>query len=173
MPRGRPSKFNKIDLEAVRKLAIRGWTDDEMADFFGVARSTWSEWKEKQGEFRDALKDWKEEADARVVRSLYERATGYSHPEDKIFLYEGKPVTVETTKHYPPDTTAAIFWMKNRDRENWRDRHDHVHSMDDLTDADIDQRIRQAVAEGALEGLAGPEADEEAPEPSGDVSSIH
>ena len=44
---------------------------------------------------------------------------GYEHPEDKIFLHEGKPVIVPTVKHYPPDTTACIFWMKTR--LGWKD----------------------------------------------------
>jgi len=60
-----------------------------------------------------------------VVRSLFQRACGYSHPEDKIFQHEGNPVVVPTTKHYPPDATSAIFWLKNRDPANWRDKVEH------------------------------------------------
>lgn len=26
------------------------------------------------------------------------------------------------TKHYPPDTTACIFWLKNQKPKEWHDR---------------------------------------------------
>lgn len=119
---GRPSKFDSLDLKKVQALASRGWTDAEMATFFEVDESTWTRWKEKHPEFCTSLKDWKIEADSRVERSLYERATGYSHPEDKIFNYEGTALVVPTIKHYPPDTTAGIFWLKNRKPDQWRDK---------------------------------------------------
>lgn len=122
MPAGRPSKKDKIDYKQVEKLALAGWTDEQMAEFFEVDRRTWMRWKATDDKFCHALKEWKREADQRVERSLYERARGYSHPEDKIFQYEGQPVTVPTIKHYPPDTTAAIFWLKNRQPHDWRDR---------------------------------------------------
>ena len=126
MPAGRPSKYDKIDLRQVERLAVRGWKDDEMAEFFGVNPDTWHEWKKVHPEFSEALRDWKVEADSRVERSLYERATGYSHPEDKIFNDGGEPLIVPTIKHYPPDTTAMIFWLKNRQKDKWRDRQEHT-----------------------------------------------
>jgi hypothetical protein len=60
-------------------------------------------------------------ADANVGKSLYDRAMGYSHPEDKIFVHNGETIIVPTTKHYPPDTASAIFWLKNRQPAKWRD----------------------------------------------------
>lgn len=125
---GRPTKFKDIDLNQVKSLAVKGWTDNEMAAFFDIDRSTWYRWKNKHPEFCDALKGWKEFADQIVERSLFERAIGYSHPEDKIFNNNGVKLVVPTMKHYPPDTTAAIFWLKNRDRENWRDVQDRNHT---------------------------------------------
>lgn len=127
--RGRPSKFGAVDLDQVRMVASKGWTDDEMAAFFKVDRATWYRWKATHEDFCDALKAWKEQADARVERSLYERALGYSHPEDKIFNDGGDPLIVPTTKHYPPDTTAAIFWLKNRQPESWRDKNEVEHTV--------------------------------------------
>lgn len=121
---GRPSKYEKIDLKQVEMAARKGWTDEEMCEFFGVVRSTWYEWKLKHKEFSDSLKEWKEEANSRVERSLYERAMGYSVPEDKIFNQNGEPLIVPTTKNYPPDTAAAIFWLKNRNPEKWKDKQD-------------------------------------------------
>lgn len=120
--KGRPSKFDTLDLKQVEKVARRGWTDADMADFFGVTERTWNNWKVAHDTFFQSLKEWRAEADERVERSLYERATGYSHPEDKIFNDGGEPLVVPTRKHYPPDTTAAIFWLKNRQPEKWRDK---------------------------------------------------
>lgn len=122
MPAGRPSKYNDLDLTKVQKLANKGWSDVEMADFFGVDESTWTRWKQKHPDFRTSLKDWKTEADSRVERSLYERAMGYTHKEDKIFNNNGEPLVVPTEKHYPPDATSAIFWLKNRKPDEWRDK---------------------------------------------------
>lgn len=126
--RGRPSKKDGLDLKQVEKLARRGWTDLEMARFFEVDQATWYRWKAADEAFCEALKEWKAEADAQIERSLYERAKGYSHPEDKIFVDKGEPVIVPTTKHYPPDTTAMIFWLKNRQPERWRDKQELDHS---------------------------------------------
>jgi len=78
-------------------------------------------------EFCNALKAGKSSADDRVERSLYERANGYTHVEDKIFMHEGQPVIVPTKKHYPPDTTAGIFWLKNRRAEDWREKQEVEH----------------------------------------------
>lgn len=124
----RPSKFGSVDKAQIEKLAKAGWTDEQMADFFSVTRQTWDNWKKANPAFFAALKDWKAEADHKVERSLYERATGYSHPEDKIFNNNGTPLVVPTTKHHPPDTTAAIFWLKNRNPAQWRDKQEHEHS---------------------------------------------
>lgn len=114
--------MDTIDLEQVGKLTRKGWTDAELADFYSVTQQTIDNWKKQSPQFFGSLKEGKAEADAKVERCLFERATGYSHAEDKIFIHEGCPVVVPTTKHYPPDTTAAIFWLKNRNQENWRDK---------------------------------------------------
>ena len=64
----------------------------------------------------------KQAADDRVERSLYQRANGYSHPAVKTFMTrDGKTVEHKYTEHYPPDTTAAIFFLKNRRPDRWRD----------------------------------------------------
>lgn len=125
---GRPSPMDAIDKEQVRMLAVKGWTDVEMSNFFKVSEKTWNNWKEKHPDFFQSLKAWKEEADARVERSLFERATGYEHKHDEIFLSQktGQAVVVPTIKHYPPDTTAMIFWLKNRKPGDWRDKQEVV-----------------------------------------------
>lgn len=119
---GRPSLFDGIDMELVEFLVKKGFTDEEMATACKVTKQTWGNWKKAHPEFFASLKDWKQEADEAVERSLYERATGYQHPEDKIFNADGAPLIVPTIKHYPPDSTAMIFWLKNRKPKEWRDQ---------------------------------------------------
>lgn len=127
MARGRPSKKSKLDLKQVERLARKGWTDEEMAAFFEVDTRTWLRWKAADEEFCQALKEWKDEADSRVERSLYERANGYSHPDVHISNYQGDVTITPIIKHHAPDTTACIFWLKNRDPKNWRDKVDVNH----------------------------------------------
>ena len=128
-PNGRPTSYKPEYATQARKLTMLGATDAELADFFEVTRSTLSRWKIMHVEFSDALKLGKDQADERVVSSLYHRATGYSHPEVDIRVIEGQIVKTELVKHYPPDTTAAIFWLKNRQKEDWRDRQDVNHGL--------------------------------------------
>lgn len=124
----RPTKYKPEYQGQAKKLALLGATDKDLAAFFEVSESTLNKWKLDYPEFSEALKEGKDELDSQVVRSLYQRAMGYSHPEDKIFNQAGEPMVVPTTKHYPPDTTACIFWLKNRQKEEWRDKQDVEHS---------------------------------------------
>ena len=99
---------------------LLGATDKQLADFFEVTDRTIDRWKKSHPEFCLSLKRGKVVADAEVAESLFKRAKGYEHGEDKIFLYEGQPVIVPTTKHYSPDPVSMIFWLKNRQPELWR-----------------------------------------------------
>lgn len=119
---GRPSKYKDLDLTQVKAVAEKGWTDIEMAKFFEVAESTWYKWKLDYPQFSEVLKEWKAIADENVVRSLYERATGYAHSDTHISNYQGDITETPIVKHYPPDATSAIFWLKNRQPDKWRDK---------------------------------------------------
>jgi hypothetical protein len=125
----RPTEYKAAYAEGARKLAKLGATDQEVADFFNVSVRTVHRWKNTYEEFCHSLKAGKEEADARVERALYHRAIGYEQEEVKIFMPAGKdePVYAKFTAKIAPDTTAAIFWLKNRKPEEWRDRHDVEH----------------------------------------------
>ena len=130
MPAGRPSKYDPAFVEQARKLCLLGATNDDLARFFGVGGGTIDRWIESNEEFRGALKEGRDEADTRVAERLYSRALGYSHDAVKIFMPSGAdaPVYAPYTEHYPPDTTAAIFWLKNRRPDLWRDvqRQEHT-----------------------------------------------
>jgi hypothetical protein len=130
-PGGRPSKINSINLEKVKFLSLEGFTDKKIADFFDIDERTFNNLKKSKPEFFHSLKDWKKEADKEVEKSLYLRAKGYQHEEDKIFCENGKVTIVPTIKHYPPDPTAMIFWLKNRQPDVWRDKTEVEHSAPD------------------------------------------
>jgi hypothetical protein len=142
MSGGRPTKYQPEYPEQAAKLCTLGAKDTDLANFFDVSVATINNWKIEHPEFLESLSAAKQAADARVVRSLYERATGYNHPEDKIFQFEGSPVIVPTIKHYPPDTTACIFWLKNRNQAEWRDKQDIEHSGNvTITASALDESI--------------------------------
>jgi len=150
--RGRPSLYRAEFVEQARKYCLLGATDEEMAGFFGVALSTFSNWKVNHPEFMEALKAGKAVADANVADRLYRRAMGYSHEAVKIFNCDGAPLKVPYTEHYPPDTTACIFWLKNRQREKWRDRTDQSvsHAYESMSDEDIRAELAALLAGGVL-----------------------
>jgi hypothetical protein len=121
---GQPTCYRESYTEQAYKLTLLGATDADLADFFDVCERTINNWKQAFPEFLQSIKRGKMSADADVAASLHHRATGYSHPEDKIFLHEGKVVVANTTKHYPPDTGAAMAWLKNRRRKDWCESYD-------------------------------------------------
>lgn len=122
----RPSKFDEAMCEQAKKLCLLGATDKELADFFQVSESTLREWKGQHPEFSAALKEGKEMADATVGQRLFQRACGFSHPDTHFSNYQGVVTATPYTKHYAPDTTACIFWLKNRRPDLWRDRVEHT-----------------------------------------------
>lgn len=127
MAGGRPSSFRPEYAEQAAKLAKLGATDIQIADFFEVSEQTINAWKNSFPEFLESLKAGKDEADQRVERSLYRRALGFEHEAVKIFCNKDGEVTeVPYREIVPPDTTACIFWLKNRKRTEWRDRQEHT-----------------------------------------------
>lgn len=140
MPAGRPTDYKAEYAEQAAKLCALGATDDEMAEFFGVSVRTFHRWKIDHEEFCHSIKSAKEIADERVERSLYQKATGYNYTEEqaikvKVAQHEEKVEIVEVTRHAPAETPAAIFWLKNRRKEEWRDKQEHEHTAaGDLAD---------------------------------------
>lgn len=117
-------------------LKIEGWardglTEEQIAENMGISRATLSNWKVKYLDILDALKRGKEVVDRHVENALLKRALGYEY-EEVSEKYEGD-VLVErkvTKKQVAPDTTAQIFWLKNRKPEVWRDKQ-NIHVEDE------------------------------------------
>jgi hypothetical protein len=138
---GRPTKYRRHMIEQVENMAMLGLTQVQMAGMLGIGLKTLERWMKAYPRFRRAVKRGKAEYDGKVARSLFERATGYNHPDTKFMVVsQGKNVpaeiqAVEYTKHVPPDITAMIFWLKNRQPELWRDVHQVDHGLaNSLTD---------------------------------------
>lgn len=94
------------------KTRIRGWCLDGLIDKqiyknMGISRTTFYKWKSENSEFADLLKRGKEIADREVENALFKSATGFIGPDDK---------------YYPPNTIAQIFWLKNRKKDDWKDK---------------------------------------------------
>lgn len=112
-------------------LAIKGATDKDIAEAFGLSERTINRWKNEYESFKIAMEAGKEAADAKVERSLYERAIGYEEVEEKESVMEidkdgnRKPLKVKTVKkRILPDTMAVMYWLNNRQRKNWSQRQD-------------------------------------------------
>lgn len=124
--RGRPSDFRVEYCEQVTKLARLGLTNEEMASFFEIGAATLKRWMGKHPDFRAALTLGRASSDAEVADRLFKRATGYSHPDVHVSVYEGAVTLTPITKHYPPDPTSMIFWLKNRRPDKWRDKREEA-----------------------------------------------
>lgn len=122
--KGKPSSYQPEYAEQARKLCLLGATDKELADFFNVSEATINRWKNEFVEFCESIKKGKDLADADVAERLFNRACGYVAPDVDIKVIDSQIVKTEIEKHYPPDTTAAIFWLKNRQRDKWKDKQD-------------------------------------------------
>lgn len=153
---GRPSKYEthvKDKLILVEGWARDGLTDEQIAHNLGVAYSTFREYKKKYPALLASLTKGKDVVDRMVENKLFQRAMGYEYTEvTKEMTGVGFIVTKEVTKQVAPDTTAQIFWLKNRRPDVWRDRKDIDHSgsmvinnpMNDLTT----EELRKLLAQG-------------------------
>lgn len=117
-------------------LKIEGWardglTEEQIAKNMGITRSTLSEWKKKYPDISDTLKKGKDVIDRQVENALLKRALGYEYEEIKK-VYEGDKLKEKTItkKMVVPDTTAQIFWLKNRKPDKWRDKQEVIKQVD-------------------------------------------
>lgn len=163
--RGRPSDFKLEYCEQAERLCkLLHATDEDLARYFEKDVATINRWKLRYPEFCEALKRGKVLADISVAASLHERAIGielYEEVAIKVKTVEysdGKRLRevedvkiVKVLKRYPPDTTAAIFWLKNRDPQRWRDKHEVA--ADVRIDVNLDE-VRNGI-EGKLARIAG------------------
>jgi hypothetical protein len=122
--RGRPKttvedklREKTFNLEVIKKLAIHGLTDKQLADILDVDERTITRWK-ADPEFMSVLKNGKLNADLEVEDSLRKCALGYYMETEKAT----KDGVVTVREYYPPNIAAQIFYLKNRQRDRWRDK---------------------------------------------------
>ena|ERR1051326_7832375 len=140
---GRPTKYQEAFNRQAYRLCLLGAIDKDLAEFFDVDEATINRWKNDHPRFCVSIKKGKVHADAIVAEKLFKRATGYSHPDVDIKVLKGKIRKTTLIKHYPPDTIAAIFWLKNRDKENWREKQFIDIDYNNLTDDQLNLIIRE------------------------------
>lgn len=131
-------------LEPEGLALLEGWardglTDEQLSTNMGIGTRTLYEWKEKYPQISQAIKKGKEVVDYQVENALLKRALGYDYQEEKVEISEkdGKKVT-QTIKHVPADTTAQIYWLKNRRPDKWRDKPEVKAQIDDPVKVIID-----------------------------------
>lgn len=133
------------NLKLLEAWARDGLTNEQIAHNIGIRSKTLYEWINKFSVICDALKRGKEVVDIEVENSLLKRALGYSYDEvtKEINKETGQLViTKVVTKQVIPDTTAMIYWLKNRKPKQWRDKptldtdmSNMIESMNTLTQA--------------------------------------
>lgn len=125
----------KEKLSLVENWAKDGLIDKDIAAKLGISEDTFYEYKKKYPEFSESLKKGKEVIDYEVENALLKRALGYEYIEttkeekwNRLTETYEMVITKEVTKQVPPDTTAQIFWLKNRKPKQWREKQEIEHS---------------------------------------------
>ena len=131
------------------KLRLAAWardglTDDDIAANMGISRSTLAAWKKKYQDISDTLKEGKDVADIRVENALYKKAVGGVYTEVTEERIKGVlVVTKRITKEIPGDTTAQIFWLKNRKPDIWKDKQNVALEGRETEKSKLDDLIKQ------------------------------
>lgn len=148
---GNASKYSPDMPERAKGLALLGYTNAEIAAAFGINVSTLYDWKNKHPELSDAIKEGGEVIDVQVAQALYKRTQGYMVTEEKTEQSESGIKTTVAEKHIPADTTAMIFWLKNRQPKQWRDKQEVDHSSSDgsmspstkeMSDEELEEKLK-------------------------------
>lgn len=146
---GRPLGLTEEKVEQARFLSGMGATIPELAQFFKVSDGTIIYWQSISEEFALALKLGRDASDERVVRSMYAKALGFEKTiEEEIVGKDGETRVIKKKIYIPPSDTAAIFWLKNRRKNEWRDRHEYevgrVGEFDKMTDEELEAFVQGA-----------------------------
>lgn len=148
-------------LTEAKALGLAGATDFEITEEFGIDQRTLYKWRARDPQFAAALTLAKDVADGRIEASLYQKAHGYTYRSEEIKVVDGVVVRVPTVTHVPPDTTAMIFWLKNRQRAHWTDQQDvNITASVDLKGGDL-RAIALAMLATMKAGLMAPIIDHE------------
>lgn len=157
--KGRPSTYKPSYARIAKMLCSRGAVDHDLADAFGVTTTCIQNWQTMHPDFGAAVREGKSEVfDPKVERALAQKALGYTVDCEEVKVTkDGDIIRYPIRKHYPPDTTAAIFWLKNRQPGRWRDvwkiDHDGKIETNVLTAAELLAEIQKEAAELGLSAM--------------------
>jgi len=123
MPRSRWETHIEPHLTEIAGMARNGVIDRDIAKALGVAYSTFRKYVDEKPELAAIVKQGKDYIDCQVEEALLKRALGYEYTEvTRELTGREMVVTKEVVKQVVPDTTAQIFWLKNRRPDDWRDK---------------------------------------------------
>jgi len=128
MAGGRPTKYEgeKTVRQAYSIVSKLGATGPELAQALDVSIDTISEWQNKYPQFSAAIKDGRDYFDTiQIENALAARARGM---RKKTITTDEDGNVVIKEEELPPDPTSMIFWLKNRNKDRWRDKTDVEHS---------------------------------------------
>lgn len=159
------NKYEELDIETrlpeIEQMARDGYRDEDVAKKLGVTRQTIAAWKGKYEDFAEALRKGKDVVDAEIENKLLDNARGYTYWEETQELVDerdavtGRMVKVMKTikrvkKHVKGDTTAQIFWLKNRKPDQWRDKQHIAHegqigvtNLDYMSDEELEKALKE------------------------------
>jgi len=122
-PRALQQVVDQAFLAKIFQLCLLRVEDEEIVKHFGIGKTTWNKWLRTEPSIAETVKRGRTEADAQVANALYLRAIGYTHPETETQWNHKSErwETLEIMRHYPPDPTAGIFFLINRQRGRWFD----------------------------------------------------
>ena len=125
---GRPSKYySNVEpkLLLIEAWARDGLTDADICKNLDVGKDAFIDYKKQYPELSEALKRGKEEIDVMVENAMLKAALGYDYTEEELNKVTGEPIELRKVAH--PNTTALIFWLKNRKPKQWRDKQELEH----------------------------------------------
>lgn len=136
----RPKYNSAITPTLVKWMARAGLNEEQIAFNLELKVNTFRRWIKKYPELEEALQEGRDYSDAIIEESLFQRAKGYTVTIEE--RKDGdKPFVKQITKHYAPDVTAMIFWLKNRRPDSWRD----VRQLDlDMAGKSTDELLEEA-----------------------------
>ena len=146
-------------LEPEGLTLLEGWardglTDEQIAGNIGINTSTLYDWKNKFPKISEALKKGKEVVDIQVENALLKRALGYEFQETRVEKSDKDGTKIiQILKHIPADTTAQIFWLKNRRPDKWRDKPPGVNGPnDEVKEDELSKSLREMAEELESDG---------------------
>ena len=117
----RPKRiFTDEQVNKILQLYQEGKTDLQVAKVFKVGRKTFLKQVKNIQDLSSTIKKIKETPDSKVEKSLFERALGYTHEDTQFFCHQGVIISKEYVKRYPPDVSACVFWLCNRQPGRWK-----------------------------------------------------